>query len=90
MERIISEFEDEIVPFAAQYRSGIRPFIGYDDELVAGVLDGSLRLPRPKGCKKNGLDDLWKVSQACRNYDPNRRPSFVELKRRLEDLQKRN
>ena len=53
-----------------------------DDEVVAGILGGALRLSRPK----QGSRALWRIAQSCMNKNPQKRPNFNQLIEKLEDL----
>ena len=51
-------------------------FVSNDDDIMAGVCAGSLRLPRPPGCPSC----LYQLMTTCWEARPNARPSFQELR----------
>lgn len=52
-------------------------------EQILELLSSGLRLPRPRFCPQVVYDELMFI---CWNFDRNRRPSFAELLKRIEDL----
>ncbi|XP_035702786.1 vascular endothelial growth factor receptor kdr-like isoform X2 [Folsomia candida] len=59
------------------------PYTGlnWSQEFVYQVMDG-LRLPKPRGCD----DTTYTLMKSCWNNDPQLRPTFVELHKKLLDL----
>ncbi len=58
------------------------PEVSEDDAVVAGIVGKTLRLAQPPGSS----DALWELSQRCRKYDPSLRPTFQDIRRKLENL----
>jgi hypothetical protein len=66
------------------FADGAYPYmdIGSDEEVALRVRDGGLRLSQPPTCP----DDVWALIQTCWEQDRNHRPSFSQLKIRLQTL----
>ncbi|XP_065184091.1 focal adhesion kinase 1-like isoform X1 [Sycon ciliatum] len=61
---------------------GVKPFTGIKNNEVVGRIEAGERLPLPNGCPPM----LYKLMTECWAYEPNERPTFQELRTRMNDL----
>ena len=57
-------------------------YIDNDNDVCEATITGE-RLRKPKKCDSN----FWTLMKLCWNKNPNYRPSFVEIRQQLEDIQ---
>eukprot|EP00118_Oscarella_pearsei_P022002 m.250921 g.250921 ORF g.250921 m.250921 type:complete len:1124 (+) comp40327_c0_seq9:205-3576(+) len=58
---------------------GIKPFFGVKNNDVIGKIEDGERLPLPTDCPP----ELYRLMNDCWSYEPSKRPSFADVKRRI-------
>lgn len=53
-----------------------------DNEVAAGVAEGTLLLPKPNHCP----DSVWELAMRCMSQNPSNRPNFEDIQVELERL----
>ncbi|EGD74404.1 TK/ABL protein kinase [Salpingoeca rosetta] len=61
---------------------GSTPYPGMDLYTVLDRLDAGYRMPRPEGCPA----EVYQLMRDCWQQDPNDRPAFKDIRRRLESM----
>ncbi|KAK3091583.1 hypothetical protein FSP39_020953 [Pinctada imbricata] len=61
---------------------GIKPFQGVKNNDVIGKIENGERLPLPPECPPS----LYNLMCVCWSYEPSKRPSFADIKLRLQEI----
>lgn len=59
---------------------GVKPFVGIKNDEVISKIELGERLPLPPDCPA----PLFRLMNMCWQYDPQDRPTFIEVERSIE------
>ena len=67
---------------------GAMPWAGVATTDLVMMLESGKRLEQPRGIYNDQAccEDVWRIMNACWQYDPNDRPDFAQLKEQLTEL----